>query len=270
MRAFDRLWSCGYDSDIDSLVLTFGIGGLLSTYISENTNSEKGWNTMELKVLFSEECFSCHEEYQQGFLKANHVFPYDDTTRIVDLFRFLFDKSIEVLRDGETCYCNIEEEYENRYGPLAEITNRDLLRFFLIKQHNRFISLWDETVTIKGIANYLRIGDTITLYFEGSFGGEGYFDEIELKGMRFYYHSKEQNHRGRPHIHVKKGQKWISVDLFSFEILEGHFVKAKYENCAIDCIKENQRAFIKGWNDYSNGIKVNLDQYICEGENITA
>lgn len=210
-----------------------------------------------ITVSFSKECIPYHKEMVREFLKGTHTYQYDETTRIVDLFRYLWDKS------GFTAEDESDEEWDSseNYNEQIEFADDEILRFFVILHDNDYYSLWNPNVYIDPLFTYLGIQDKVELYFETSFGGEGSFNEVECEGIQFYFHSDETVHWGRPHIHAKVDENQISIDLNTFEIIVGRFEKRKQEKEAVECVKTHQRTFMKGWNDHSNGIRVNLNKY---------
>lgn len=206
-----------------------------------------------ISYTFSKECILYHKETVREYLENSHVFEYSETTVIADLFRYIIDQS------GFTLYDSIEEVLEDNEA--VNITDAELLRFFMILHNNEHYSLWNPYVSVDKLFTYLGISDSVELHFENSFGGEGNFNDVECEGIQFYFHSDERKHWGKPHVHAIRDKKWITIDLEQLTVLKGHFKKKRYETEALECVKAHIDTFIKGWNDHSNGIKVNLPDF---------
>ena len=215
-----------------------------------------------IEVLFSKDCFPQHSIVKQEFLNTPHHYEYDEDTRIVELFRFLFDSSGMFFFEEEIYTRDDKGQLLHEGKGRMEITDDMLLELFLIKRNQEYIMLWDRTVLIDKLFTYLGFDNTVELYFESGFGGEGYFNVVECEGVKFYFHSDEAVHWGKPHVHAWNHDKEITIDLNTFEVLAGHFQRAKYENDAIDCVKKHQLTFMRGWQDYTNGIRVDLGKYL--------
>lgn len=216
---------------------------------------------MTIEVLFSKDCFPRHSIVKQEFLKTPHHYEYNKDTRITDLFRFLFDSSGMFFYEEETYIRDGKGQLIHEGKGRMEITDDMLLELFLIKRGKSYVSLWDKTIQIDKLLTYLGLTDIVELYFESSLEGEGYFSAVECNGIQFYYHSDEAVHWGKPHVHAINHGKEISIDINTFEILAGHFKKSKDEKKAIDLVRKHQLTFMKGWQDNTNGIKVNLNEY---------
>lgn len=80
-----------------------------------------------------------------------------------------------------------------------------------------------------------------------------------VDGMKFVIHSNENCGHNNGHIHIKSGADELEIDLQSFEIINasGKITPHKRKQ-AIEFVKINQKMLIEHWNDFSNGIKINV------------
>ena len=143
-----------------------------------------------------------------------------------------------------------------------------LYDLFRIVRNGRVITIWDTTVKFDKLLKYLKIDSILELYFECSFTGTGTFGYVD--GIEYYFQSKERNHWGRPHVHVKYRGIKMSIDIINLCRLNKKKRKHEkpivneLEKRAIECVRKHQRAFITGWNDHTNGIWVDISRYIDE------
>ena len=214
-----------------------------------------------IKITFAKDCIPRHHVVDHGFLETPQFFDYDENTRIVDLFRYLFDKSGLFFYEESICYRDGKGNWIEENNGRMEVTDAMLLELFLIEYKNDYVSIWNGEAKVKVLFDFIGVSDSITVYYEPSFGGEGYFKGVECKGIQFYFHSQEKVHQGRPHVHAFKNDDEITIDLNTYDILVGHFRKKKDETQAVECVKNHQMTFMQAWNDCTNGIYVDLTKY---------
>lgn len=79
-----------------------------------------------------------------------------------------------------------------------------------------------------------------------------------INGMRFVIRSKEQGHNDA-HVHIEDGNSSFAISLTDFRVLNcsGKVPERKIK-MAQNFIRDNRQLFIDNWNEFSNGVKVDL------------
>ncbi len=78
-------------------------------------------------------------------------------------------------------------------------------------------------------------------------------------GMSFIIHANEDCGHNKGHVHIKSSGAEIEVDLQDFRVLNASGKISKHKiKVAQEFVKNNQKMFIKHWNEFSNGINIPL------------
>ena len=79
-----------------------------------------------------------------------------------------------------------------------------------------------------------------------------------IDGVKFIVRTKEQGHN-EPHIHIEDGSCEFVISLTDYSLLcSSGKVNQKKLKMAQDFIKENIDLFKNNWNEFSNGIKIDI------------
>ncbi|ALV25063.1 putative protein (DUF4160 domain) [Campylobacter iguaniorum] len=69
---------------------------------------------------------------------------------------------------------------------------------------------------------------------------------LNINGFRFFFYANEHDPR---HIHVLKDDRYAKINLDDLSVVNSTF-KPKDMKFVIECVRQNQENFIRGWDEY--------------------
>lgn len=177
-------------------------------------------------------------EEEKIFLKKGFKFFYNDETTLQDLLLF-FNKKLEKLnqKQNEIKYKKVNDEGSLKY-------------LYRLVYKEKVIFLFDLKMKIRKLVNIIRIKKLtflLTIFVEK--GG----NVLNINGMKFYIHSKENGKHHLPHIHVIYNEYEVVISLEGL-VLEGNLPNKKLKS-AKQIIEENKYSLLLKWNDMTDGEK---------------
>ena len=166
-------------------------------------------------------------------------FYYDEDTTFEELFIYLND----VYRD-------IIINFESDKNPKIINYKRQIRRRYRLFYKNNYIYVYDLNSKISSFAELYKLDELILFFsFFTEIGGR----LIELNGLQFYMHSKEQTNHNLPHVHVTYKNQEVVIAL-NGKILAGQ-IKSKKQKEAVEVILGDKESFLLKWNNMTDGEK---------------
>ena len=177
-------------------------------------------------------------EEEQKKLNRKVIFQYDSKTTLFDLFKYLNSEYEDII-------INFEKSDIRKIHYKRTIRSR-----YRICHGNKYIYVYDLKSKISSLIQLFKL-DKIEIFF--SFFSEIGGKILELKGMQFYMHSKEQGKHNLPHIHVKYQNQEVVISL-NGNVLAGK-IKGKMQRMAINVILNDKESLLLKWNNMTDGEK---------------
>ena len=175
---------------------------------------------------------------EKVFLEKGFKFYYNDETTVQDLLLF-FNKKFEKLN---------QEQNEIKY---SKINNEKSLKYlYRLVYKEKIIFLFDLKMKIRKLVSIIKTENLtflLTIFVEK--GG----NVLYIKGMNFFFHSREKGKHHLPHIHVKYNEYEAEISLGG-SVLHGYLPTKKLK-VAKQIIEENKYSFLLKWNDLTDGEK---------------
>lgn len=171
-------------------------------------------------------------------LAKKYLFLYDNETTLYDLFKYLNELYSPII-------CNFEQINVKHINYVRLIKRR--YRFLINKN---YIYMYDLNTKISTLIDTFKLNNIEVFFmFFAELGGK----ILDLKGMKFYIHSKESGKHNIPHIHVKYQDNEVSISL-NGEVLAGK-IDTKKQNIAIETIVKDKESLLLKWNEITDGEK---------------
>lgn len=178
------------------------------------------------------------DDNERELLNKKITFTYDKETTLYDLFKYINELYEQLI-------CDFEKINVKKINYVREIKSRYRL---LINQ--KYIYIYDLNVKVRTLINSFNLNYIEVFFvFFAELGGK----ILELKGMKFYIHSKEAGKHNIPHIHVSYQNSEVSISL-NGEILAGK-IDSKKQKIAIQTIVEDKESLLLKWNEITDGEK---------------
>lgn len=165
-------------------------------------------------------------------------FYYKEKTTVRDLLLF-FNKVFKKIN---------KKQDDVKYNAINEDANLKYLYRLVYK--NNLIYLFDLKMKIKVLVNIIRskqLTFLLTIFVEK--GGT----ILNIKGMRFFFHSKENGKHHLPHIHVSYNEYEVVVSLDG-NVLDGYLPNKKLK-VVRQIIENNKESLLLKWNALTDGEK---------------
>lgn len=178
------------------------------------------------------------------FLEKGFKFYYNDETTVQDLL-LVFNKKFEKLN---------QEQNEIKYSKIDEESSLKYLYRLVYKE--KIIFLFDLKMKIRNLVSFIKTKNLtflLTIFVEK--GGT----VLNTKGIKFFFHSKENGKHHLPHIHVSYNEYEAVISLDG-SVLHGDLPTKKLK-IAKQIIEENKYSFLLKWNDMTDGEKFEFNNY---------
>lgn len=150
---------------------------------------------------------------------------------------------------------------------IPAIIDDDVLRGWpelIVKVKSNFIiSVEDENMKLASLIERFNLTEIDTYLV--ILLGRG--DFLRAEGFRFFFKSHEGNKHNRPHVHVEtRDHKEGSIDLLTLEQNKGSRLKEHELTKIRKILKGKQQELLEAWNMQTDGIYVDLDILLGQGD----